>query len=141
MNNSSLTIFYDSFCPLCVKEMLALAKRDKNSCLSFEDINADDFSQRFASINAQAANRVLHAKNADGELLLGLDVTAQAWRLVGNPLYCILRWPLIKPIADRVYIAFANNRYRVSYWLTGQARCERCQQIVSEHHPPKQRKN
>ena len=137
MSSSALTIFYDSFCPLCVKEMLALAKRDKNSRLSFEDINADDFSHRFANIDAQAANRVLHATNEHGELLLGLDVTAQAWRLVGNPLYSILRWPLIKPIADRVYIAFANNRYQISYWLTGQARCERCQQIVSEDCPPK----
>ena len=136
MNQTALTIFYDSFCPLCVKEMQALAKRDKKQYLCFEDINADDFTQRFPSIDANAANSILHAINGKGELLLGLDVTAQAWRLVGNPIYCILRWPLIKPVADRIYLAFANNRYRVSYWLTGQARCQRCQQISSQATKP-----
>lgn len=129
MNKTALTIFYDSYCPLCVKEMQALAKRDSNHRLLFEDINSEDFAQRFADIDTQAANRILHATTANGELLLGLDATAQAWRLVGRPIYGVLRWPIIKPIADYLYSAFASNRYRISYWLTGKARCERCQPI------------
>ena len=131
--NHRLTIFYDSFCPLCVKEMLALGKRDRQGKLQFEDINATDFEERFPAINRAAANRVLHAIDQQDTLLLGLDVTAEAWHLVGNPIYRVLRWPFIKPIADKCYIAFANNRYRISYWLTGEARCERCQKIPSVH--------
>ncbi|MGU3841687.1 thiol-disulfide oxidoreductase DCC family protein, partial [Vibrio diabolicus] len=64
------------------------------------------------------------ALNDNNELILGLDVTHRAWQLVGRGwLYAPLRWPLLKPIADWLYLRFANNRYRVSYWLTGSSRC------------------
>lgn len=55
-----------------------------------------------------AANR-----DAQNNLLLGLDVTYQAWKLVGKGwLYASLRLPNIRPFADWLYIKFANNRYQ-----------------------------
>ncbi|MDN3639385.1 DUF393 domain-containing protein [Simiduia curdlanivorans] len=125
---SALTIFYDSRCPLCVKEMLSLQRRNSGQ-LGFEDIFQPDFSVRFPHINPERANAVLHGQTRDGELLLGLDVTAHAWALVGNPLFKVLRRPLIKPIADLAYEFFARHRYRISYLLTGQARCKACVDI------------
>ena len=57
-------------------------------------------------------------------MLLGLDVTAMAWGLTGKHCWVkLLRLPLIKPVADKTYLAFAKNRYRISYLLTGQKRC------------------
>ncbi|MDF5119601.1 DUF393 domain-containing protein, partial [Vibrio parahaemolyticus] len=48
----------------------------------------------------------------------------RAWQLVGRGwLYAPLRWRLVKPVADWLYLKFAKNRYRVSYWLTGTSRC------------------
>ncbi|MCO7190686.1 MULTISPECIES: DUF393 domain-containing protein [unclassified Pseudoalteromonas] len=121
---SELTIFYDGTCPLCVKEMTALTKRDKAQRIKTVDIFSDEFA-RYPGIDPEKANTVLHALDAKGNLLLGLDVTHQAWRLVGMGwLYAPLRWPVIKPIADKFYLLFAKNRYRISYWLTGQSRCD-----------------
>lgn len=118
-----LTIFYDGTCPLCVREMGALTKEDKENKIKTIDIYSEDFSE-YPQIDATAANTVLHALNAKGELLLGLDVTYEAWRLVGKGwLYAPLRWPGIKTLADWCYLRFARNRYRVSYWLTGTSRC------------------
>ena len=103
--------------------MGALTKEDKENKIKTIDIYSEDLSE-YPQIDATAANTVLHALNAKGELLLGLDVTYEAWRLVGKGwLYALLRWPGIKTLADWCYLRFARNRYRVSYWLTGTSRC------------------
>ncbi|MFH4462968.1 thiol-disulfide oxidoreductase DCC family protein [Vibrio diabolicus] len=120
---TKLTIFYDGTCPRCAKEMHALKRRDVKQAIKIVDIYSDEFSD-YPQIDAQKANTILHALNDNNELILGLDVTHRAWQLVGRGwLYAPLRWPLLKPIADWLYLRFANNRYRVSYWLTGSSRC------------------
>jgi predicted DCC family thiol-disulfide oxidoreductase YuxK len=127
-----LTIFYDSRCPLCVKEMRALQARDKDRLIALEDIWQADFVERFPTIDPTDAKRVLHAVDERQRVLTGLDVTAAAWALVGVQYYRCLRWPLIRPIADRAYRFFARHRYTISRLLTGQARlCEdnSCQKI------------
>ena len=122
-----LIIFYDGGCPLCVHEMRQLKRRDKNQQIQFEDVHGEGFSERFPQIDVQHANTILHGQRASGELIYGLDVTYEAWSLVGRGwLIAPLRWPGIRFIADKVYLWFARNRYRISKTLTGKARCERC---------------
>ena len=122
-----LTIFYDGYCPLCVQEMNQLRELDRVGKLNFEDIHREGFSDRYPEVNPSYANQILQGLTCDGQMLLGLDVTARAWQLVGRkPWIQALRWPLISWVADRVYLYFARNRYAVSYWLTGKARCESC---------------
>ncbi|MCF2858322.1 DUF393 domain-containing protein [Pseudoalteromonas sp. SMS1] len=121
---SELTIFYDGTCPLCVKEMAALTRKDKKGSIKTVDIYSEEFA-RYPNIDPNKANTILHALNKDGDLLLGLDVTHKAWQLVGMGwLYAPLRWPVLRPVADKLYLVFAKNRYRISYWLTGKSRCE-----------------
>ncbi|EGQ9713375.1 DUF393 domain-containing protein [Vibrio alginolyticus] len=120
---TKLTIFYDGTRPLCVKEMKALKQRDSKQHIKTVDIYSDTFAD-YPQIDPEQANTILHALNEKGELLLGLDVTHRAWQLVGRGwLYAPLRWRLVKPVADWLYLKFAKNRYRVSYWLTGTSRC------------------
>jgi len=124
---TELTIFYDGGCPLCAAEMRHLSRRDSASKIAYEDIYAADFSARFPQIDQQAADRILHGQLADGQLIFGLDVTYQAWVLVGKRKWvAILRWPIIKPIADLTYLFFAKHRNRISKLLTGQSRCDAC---------------
>ncbi|WP_034475157.1 thiol-disulfide oxidoreductase DCC family protein [Aestuariibacter salexigens] len=130
MNNyqHTLTIFYDGQCPLCMKEMSHLMKLNRDGCLRFEDIMADDFSQRFPDLNWQHLNDRIHGQWQDGSVIQGLDVTYHAWRLVGKGwVYGWMRWPVIRWFADKAYLLFAKHRYRISYWLTGQKRCPRCE--------------
>ncbi|NOH78714.1 DUF393 domain-containing protein [Vibrio sp. RE86] len=121
---TQLTIFYDGYCPLCVKEMTYLKQRDHNDLIQTVDIHTSAFNQ-YPHIDPEEASTILHAINQDGDLLLGLDVTYQAWHLVGKGwLYAPLRWKLIKPLADIAYLHFARNRYRWSKLLTGKSRCD-----------------
>lgn len=122
-----LTLFYDSCCPLCVAEMERLQALDHDNNLSFEPIDAPDFSVRFPQIDVEAADRILHAQYSDGRMLYGLDVTHQAWSLVGRHRWLkILRWPIVRWFADLAYLIFARHRYTFSYLLTGNRRCASC---------------
>ena len=124
---NELTIFYDGGCPLCVAEMQHLYERNGQNKIAFEDIYADDFGERFPHINQQKADRILHGQRADGQIILGLDVTYQAWTLVGKRHWvAVLRWPIIKHVADAVYLLFARYRNTISKLLTGKSRCEAC---------------
>lgn len=130
-----LTIFYDSYCPLCVKEMLQLSELDQKLQLGFVDINASDFHQTHPDIDKDKANAILHGKTDLGEVILGLDVTCRAWQIVNKHRWLkVLRWPLIKTIADVGYLFFAHNRYWLSYILTGQARCKSCRVDIRSNH-------
>lgn len=124
---TQLTIFYDGGCPLCVHEMRKLKKLDGGRQMVFEDIHSDGFEQRYPAIDKTAADTILHAQTDRGEMLYGLDVTHAAWSLVGRGwLTAPLRWPGLRWFADKAYLFFARNRYRISRLLTGKARCEQC---------------
>lgn len=123
-----LTIFYDSYCPLCMMEMKSLMRLDKRRCIRFVDINAPSFARDYPLLDWQQLNARLHALNDDGVMIKGLDVTHAAWKAVGRgALTAPLRWMVIRPIADLVYLFFAKHRYRISFFLTGQRRCQPCE--------------
>lgn len=128
---TSLTVFYDSFCPLCMAEMRHLKKRNHEQRLAFVDINEDSFNKDYPQFDYEALNARIHGLTQSGEVITGLDVTYHAWRLVGHGwLYAPLRWPVLRYVADWFYVKFAKHRYRISYWLTGKERCERCRESL-----------
>jgi predicted DCC family thiol-disulfide oxidoreductase YuxK len=58
----------------------------------------------------------LHLQTADGEWLTGVDATVRAWSHTRwGPLFRVLRWPLIGPLADAVYRFWARKRYQRLY--------------------------
>ena len=119
-----LTIFYDSQCSLCLAEMQQLKAYDHAGRLNFVNLNTDNFSQYYPHIDPNHANRILHGQLETGEISLGLDVTYRAWSFVGKHKWlALLRWPIIRHLADGVYLLFARYRYSISYLLTGKSRC------------------
>ncbi len=121
---TALTLFFDGTCPLCVKEMDALKRRDPLNQLKLVDIYSDEMVA-YPEINVAQANTILHGIDGQGNTLLGLDAVHQAWKIAGKGwLYAPLRWKFIKPLSDKAYLWFAQNRYRVSGLLTGQSKCE-----------------
>lgn len=107
----ALTLFYDSKCPLCAVEIQHMMRRDTHRVIRFEDIHAEDFSVRFPWLPPERAMQLLHGQRADGEVILGLDVTVLAWSLVGKQHWVAwLRWPGIRILADWGYRLFARYR-------------------------------
>ncbi|PKG74630.1 DUF393 domain-containing protein [Shewanella sp. GutCb] len=120
-----LRIFYDSLCPLCDAEMQHIKARDIGDDIELQDLNQSDFASKFPEIDFTVANRILHAQRPDGSIITGLDVTYEAWTVVGKERWVsLLRCSLVKPFSDKGYLFFAKHRYRISYLLTGKKRCE-----------------
>ena len=74
MNHYPLTLFFDSYCPVCSAEMKELAKLDTAGNLRFEDIHVEDFATRFPHIDPVAANKIMHGLYAHGAPRLMCDV-------------------------------------------------------------------
>ncbi|MCW8935455.1 MAG: DUF393 domain-containing protein [Gammaproteobacteria bacterium] len=122
-----LTIYYDGHCPLCMKEMQLLKRHDNKQSINFVNLHNENFSNEHPHINVSDAIKILHGQLNTGELLLGLDVSCKAWSLVGKHKWlAILRWPLIRIIADIFYRLFARYRNKISYLLTGKKNCNSC---------------
>ncbi|QNM96440.1 thiol-disulfide oxidoreductase DCC family protein [Chitinimonas koreensis] len=120
---ATLTLFYDSRCPLCVAEMRRLAGRDRAGRLAFRDMHGEGFDAAAYGTTLAAMDAELHGVDASGRLLVGIDCIAAAYRAVGRGW---LVWPLTvgwsKPLWRRAYRWFARNRYRASRWF-GYADC------------------
>ena len=124
---AELKIFYDGGCPLCLAEMKHLLRLDRYKKIDLVDINQQGFQTKYPNISRTKADQILHGQLADGSILLGLDVTHKAWSLVGKGKWtAIIRWPIIRPIADFFYLKFARHRHFLSRLITGQERCESC---------------
>ena len=124
---AELKIFYDGGCPLCLAEMKHLLRLDIYKKIDLVDINQQGFQAKYPNISRTKADQILHGQLADGSILLGLDVTHKAWSLVGKGKWtAIIRWPIIRLIADFFYLQFARHRHFLSRLITGQDRCESC---------------
>ncbi|MBY5991195.1 thiol-disulfide oxidoreductase DCC family protein [Ferrimonas balearica] len=124
-----LTLFYDSRCPLCVREMKALKSKDVFDRIRLEDLHQPDFSARFPDLNVERVQAIFHGLRDDGQWFYGLDATHQAWSLVGRGwLTAPLRWAPLRPMTDRAYLWFARHRGRIGHWFgdPGDIDCERC---------------
>ena len=114
---ASLTILYDGGCPLCLREVTFLGRRDTRlhpaePRLAFVDIDAPDYDPAlWGGIGyAQAMGRI-HALNADGTVLRDVEVFRQAYALVGlGWLYGPTRWPLLRFLVDGAYGLWARWR-------------------------------
>ena len=106
------TLYYDGNCPLCKRE-IDLLKRLSKACIDFVDIHQikDDSLPSTAALLKE-----LHLNKADGTWLKGLDDNVYLWSktpygLLFKPLR---RWPL-RPLADKIYYAWAERRYQKRY--------------------------
>gem|GEM_PF-222777 len=127
-----LRIYYDARCPLCERELGALARHDVHGRLLLVDCSGLDFADADAARAGLAADllmRRIHACDADGRWLAGIDVFEAAYRAIG--LASIARaWahPLLRPLWDRLYPWIADHRMGLSRlgldrpfgWLVGQ---------------------
>lgn len=123
----TITIYYDSHCPLCMAEMLQLKSYDQQGQICFADLHAENFTDKYPHIDRQKAYDRLHVELENGEILLGLDASCKIWNTVGKHRWLkLLRLPLIKQVSDIFYTLFAKYREPISLLLTGSRRCSSC---------------
>ncbi|MBC7793660.1 MAG: DUF393 domain-containing protein [Clostridia bacterium] len=109
-------VFYDGACPLCMREVRMLRRRDrKRHRIRFTDIAASDFDPHaWGKTKAEFMARI-QAQLPDGRWIDGVEVFRQLYSAVGlGALLAITRVPGINYLAERVYDIFAKNRLRIT---------------------------
>ena len=91
--SSELTLLFDGGCPLCVREVRFLKRRDRQQRICFVDIDAVDYDpEAHSGISYRDAMGRIHAISDSGRFC-GMGVP-RGYRLIGLG-WLVTRWPLI----------------------------------------------
>ena len=128
---AELTLLFDGGCPLCLREVKILRRRDGGQGrLAFVDVDNPAYDPaRYGGITYSDAMGRMHALRDDGGVIRDVEVFRQAYGLVGlGWLYAPTRWPLLRPLVDALYGLWARWRLAVTGRPSLEVLCQgRCQ--------------
>jgi len=108
-----IKLLYDGECPFCMREVNFLQKKDRGRGLvAFVDISQDSYDpSEHGGVDFEAAMGRIHAILADGTVVRDLEVFRQVYKTLGMGwIYAPTKWPLVAPIANKLYQIWANWR-------------------------------
>ena len=111
-----ITVFYDGKCSLCAKEIAYYKKIAPAGVFEWQDIMQNAEGLENEGIPLADGLKLLHAKDDDGKLHIGVDAFILIWRQM--PRWCVLAFivslPIIKQVAKGLYNLFAQWRFKRS---------------------------
>lgn len=106
-------VFFDGECPLCMREIRMLMRRDRRHRIRFTDIAAPGFEAAEVGLSWRALMERIHGRLPTGELIQGVEVFRRLYAAVGFPkAVAVSRWPGVSQLLDLAYALFAKNRLR-----------------------------
>lgn len=112
-----IRLLYDGDCPLCLREVNFLTKKDAGRGLvDFVDIAADDYDPADnGGVDFETAMGRIHAVLPDGSTVKNVEVFRRVYETLGMGwVYAVTKWPVIGPLVDWVYGVWADLRLRVT---------------------------
>jgi predicted DCC family thiol-disulfide oxidoreductase YuxK len=110
------TVVYDGGCNICTRMVTVLQRRDRDKKLEIVPSSAEGVAHRFPWIPAGAYEESLQViRNADDRTWQGAAAVEQLLDVLpkGRFVSWIFSIPFARPLAERLYRAFAKNRYRM----------------------------
>jgi predicted DCC family thiol-disulfide oxidoreductase YuxK len=124
--NAMITVFYDGKCGLCSREISHYRRIAPEGIFHWQDIteSADELKEQ--GISLSEGLKLLHVKDASGEMHIGVDAFLLIWRQLKrwNVLALLVGLPGVRQIADRTYRTFADRRFK---------RLEHCQLAAKQN--------
>lgn len=108
-----IKLLYDGKCPLCLREVNFLRKRDAGRGLvEFVDIADDNYTpDEHGGVDFETAMGRIHAVLPDGTVIKNMEVFRRVYELLGMGwIYAATKWPIISPIVDTLYGIWADWR-------------------------------
>ena len=108
-------VFFDGDCPLCVREIRFLKRRDRQHRIGFIDIAAEEFDASVFGLTQRDFMERIRARLADGSMIEGVEVFRRLYAAVGfGWLVWCTRLPGVSQLLDVCYSWFARNRLRLT---------------------------
>lgn len=110
-------LLYDGECPICMKEVVFLMKKDAGrGLIKFVDIADDDYDPaENANVSWSRAMGRLHAILPDNTIITGVKVFQKTYEVIGiGWLFAATKLPVIGNVADGVYNVWAKYRLRLT---------------------------
>jgi predicted DCC family thiol-disulfide oxidoreductase YuxK len=116
MPATRVTVWFDSACPLCLREIALMRRLDKRGAIAFVDVLAEGAA---CPIDPALLLARFHAREGEGPLLHGAAAFAAMWRAIPllRPLGLAARLPPLLWVLEGAYRAFLRLRPRLQAWL------------------------
>ncbi|MGL5804614.1 MAG: thiol-disulfide oxidoreductase DCC family protein [Xenococcaceae cyanobacterium] len=118
-----IKLLYDGECPLCLREVNFLMKRDAGrGIVTFVDIADINYTpEENGGVDFETAMGRIHAVLSDGTVIKDIEVFRRVYEELGMGwVYAVTKLPLIGAIADWIYGIWADLRLA----LTGRPKLE-----------------
>ena len=112
-----LRMLYDGDCPLCMREVNMLRRRDEGkNKIDFVDIASADYKpEDNQNISFEQAMGKIHAITRDGEVVTNIEVFRRLYDLVGiGWVFAITKVEPFGTIIDRIYDVWAQYRLPIT---------------------------
>ena len=112
-----IKLLYDGECPLCVREVNFLTKKDAGrGIVNFVDIADPDYDPRDnADIDFATAMGRIHAILPDGTVIKNVEVFQRVYEELDiGWMYAITKLPIVGAIADWIYGIWADWRLKLT---------------------------
>lgn len=109
-------VLFDADCPICVRSVKELERRDRHAALEFQDIHDLEHREMDPPISPEALERSIHLVDPHGKVREGADAVEIILTLLPGLSWIswFFRVPLVRPLARLVYRLVARNRYRLT---------------------------
>lgn len=112
-----IKLLYDGECPLCLREVNFLQKRDAGRGLvAFVDIADDSYNpEDNGNIDYKTAMGRIHAVLPDGTVVKNVEVFRRVYEALGMGwVYAITKLPIVGFVADSLYAIWADWRLQLT---------------------------
>jgi predicted DCC family thiol-disulfide oxidoreductase YuxK len=112
---ATVEVFFDGDCPLCMREIRMLQRKDRHQRIAFTDIAAPAFdAEQYGTTQAELMARI-HGRLPDGTWIEGVEVFRQLYAAIGwGWLVAVTRVPGVSHLLRIGYWAFAKSRLRLT---------------------------
>lgn len=113
-------VWYDSECPLCLREIGVMRRLDRRGAVHFIDVQ----SGRDCPLGRDALLARFHAQEDDAPIVSGARAFAAMWRAIPvlRPLGLLARNRAVLWVLERAYLGFLMIRPRLQAILRGRER-------------------
>ncbi|MEZ4401781.1 MAG: DUF393 domain-containing protein [Kofleriaceae bacterium] len=110
---ATIEVFFDGECPLCMREIRMLQRKDRHGRIQFTDIAAPTFDAAAYGRDQATLMARIHGRLPDGSWIEGIEVFRRLYTAIGfGWLVAVTRVPGISHLCRLGYWVFARNRLR-----------------------------